>query len=45
VVPEDSRSPAQRGLFHGRGEDAAARLMPGPEDHARVAAMLATVLE
>ena len=37
----DRRSPAARGLFFGKGEEGAARLMPGPEDHDRVAAMLA----
>lgn len=45
LLPEDSRTPAERGMIHGRGEDAAARLMPGPEDHARVAEMLTAVLQ
>lgn len=40
----DRRSPAKRGLFYGRGESAAARLLPGPDDHDRVAAMLANSL-
>jgi len=40
----DRRNPAARGLFFGRGEEAAARLMPGPEDHDRVAAMLVGVM-
>lgn len=44
VLPEDARKPAARGMFFGRGEGAAAQLMPGPEDHDRVAEMLATVL-
>ena len=41
ILPEDARVPAARGMFYGRGEEPAARLMPGPEDHDRVAAMLA----
>ena len=41
ILAQDARAPAARGMFYGRGEEAAARLMPGPEDHDRVAAMLA----
>lgn len=41
ILAQDARAPAARGMFHGRGEEAAARLMPGPEDHDRVALMLA----
>ncbi|WP_071674587.1 DUF6473 family protein [Nioella nitratireducens] len=44
VTPTDARAPAQRGMYFGRGEDEAARLMPGPADHARVAGQLAAVL-
>lgn len=45
LQPRDRRSPASRGLFFGNGEEAAARLVPGPEEHDRVATMLAGVLE
>jgi len=45
ILPQDARRPDMRGLFYGRGEDAAARLMPGAEEHDRVAAMLAGVLQ
>ena len=41
ILEQDARGAAARGMFYGRGEEAAARLMPGPEDHDRVAAMLA----
>lgn len=44
ILQQDARSPTARGLFFGRGEEAAARLMPGPEDHDRVAATLAAAM-
>ena len=43
-LPPDQRAPRERGMMHGRGEEQAARLMPGPSDHDRVSALLAARL-
>ncbi len=40
----DKRVPDQRGLTYSKGEEAAARLMPGPRDHERVSQELAQLL-
>lgn len=44
VWEDDGRAPEDRGLSFGRGEEAAASVMPGPADHERVSQVLAELL-
>ena len=45
VWVDDGRSPDKRGLSFGRGEEAAANVMPGPSDYEQVSQELAQLLE